>query len=85
MREKDENGQPRKRLPLWNGVGYLNSNTVENQTDNVDGFDKQGMAVSIYFRLLKSLIIFFSVAAVLTIPSLLIYGKGKASDDLNTS
>ena len=51
----------------------------------MDGFDKHGMALSIYFRLLKAAIYFFCFATVLSIPQLFILAGGQASNEVNNA
>ena len=53
-------------------------------SDNIDGFDRVGMAVSIYFRLLRFIIFFFMGVVVLSILPLFLLGGGKANQDVNT-
>lgn len=51
----------------------------------MDGFDKHGMALSIYFRVLKAAIYFFCLATVLSIPQLFILAGGQASEEVTST
>ena len=58
-------------IPLCINTGSLMSSTKE-----LFGLDELGIAVSIYFKLLKSLTIFFTLCSVVCIPLIYFYGCG---------
>lgn len=65
-------------IPLCISTGRLHeSNAGKN---HVDGLDELGIGVSMYFKLLKSLIWFFSVCFILNIPLMFIYSRGLMSN-----
>ena len=64
-----------QRIPLCIPTGRL-LNSFEQK---LQGFDELGMAVSIYFKLLKSFITMFSICSVLCIPLYYIYSCGDMS------
>ena len=69
-----ENGP--EKIPLGENVGWLSSNS-----EDINNIDKLGKAVSIYFKLLKSLIVLFLFFSVMATPMYVIYSAGEV--DLN--
>ena len=64
-------GEPRQ-VPLCIDTGSLSGSF----TKQLYGFDDLGIAVSIYFKLLKSLAIFFTFCSILCIPLYYLYSCG---------
>jgi len=68
------NGEPRQ-IPLCIDTGRL----LTSDEKHLFGLDELGIAVSIYFKLLKSLVIFFTVVTMVCMPLLYFYGCGDMS------
>jgi hypothetical protein len=69
------NGEPMP-IPLCIKTGSL---MVSSSSKELYGIDNMGIAVSIYFKLLKSLIAFFMVCSMLCIPLYFVYSCGNIS------
>lgn len=69
-----------KKLSIWVDTGRL----AKTSTKRIYGLDELGIGVSIYFKLLKSIIFFFCVCFIINIPLLFIYASGEASDQVTS-
>ena len=69
------NGMPTK-LPLCISTGILSGKVKKR----LYGIDDLGMGVSIYFKLLKAIILFFTFAILAMSPLLYIYSCGEKYD-----
>ena len=67
-------------IPLCIETGSLT--TIEDR--ELCGLDELGIAVSIYFKLLKSLITFFMVCTTLCIPLFFVYSAGNFNESAST-
>lgn len=63
-------------IPLCISTGRLS----RAGSDHVDGIDELGIGVSMYFKLLKGLILFFSFCLILNAPLMYIYSRGLMSN-----
>ena len=52
---------------------------LSHKQEEVNNLDKLGKAVSIYFKLLKSLIVLFILFAFMSIPLYIIYSAGEVN------
>jgi len=68
------NGEHRQ-IPLCVDTGRL----MTSSGKELFGLDELGIAVSIYFKLLKSLTIFFVICSVVSVPLYFLYGCGDMS------
>jgi len=69
-----------RRVPLCIGVGRLSKDSAKE----IQGMDQLGIGVSIYFKLLKSIIFLFTLCFILAIPLISIYWQGLAVNQLNS-
>jgi hypothetical protein len=60
-----------EKIPMCINSGSLNLN--QKQQKELYGMDELGLGVSLYFKLLKSLVFFFVVVAIINIPIYYIY------------
>jgi len=63
-----------EKVPVCIKSGNLKMNQKEKE--QLYGMDELGLGVSLYFKLLKSLTIFFVVISLLNIPIYYIYSQG---------
>jgi hypothetical protein len=68
-----------REIPLCIDTGRL----LTSSDKKLFGLDELGMGVSIYFKLLKSLVIFFVLCTMLCLPLLYFYGCGDMSKQAN--
>jgi hypothetical protein len=68
------NGKQEK-IPLCINSGSLVMNKKDKEI--LYGMDELGLGVSLYFKLLKSLVFFFVVVSVINIPIFYIYSQGE--------
>lgn len=68
------NGEP-KKLSLCSSTGRL-----AESNDLINNFDELGIGISLYFKLLKSLIVFFIFCSILSSPLSYIYSTGSVAE-----
>jgi len=72
-----------EKIPLCINSGSLRLN--QNAKKELYGIDELGLGVSLYFKLLKSLVFFFVVVAIINIPIYYIYSQGEMKKASTTS
>lgn len=66
-----------KLIPMWRGTGDLVTSACNNYRFVFDDF---GLGVSIYFKLLKGLIVFFIICGICVVPLCFVYQNGDTSE-----
>lgn len=79
-RDYDENNNG-KKISLWEDIGVLK----DTGKDKKYVFDKLGVGISVYFKLLKALIRVLAVMTFLLMPLFYIYSCGSSTADANST
>lgn len=74
------NGTSRK-IPLSEPTGKLGG----KKDAEVNSFEELGIGVSLYFKILKRMTIFFFVASILSSPLAFIYSRGEVAENSSNS